>query len=143
MSEARSEVTEVITEKPSATEPGIEIMEEPSTSEKDGFQLQTINSYGTKADNLAENGGGETSVQPTIAPLSEDSVQDDDFIDPDNLGFKEKVLIRIFPFILKYPWLRNKILKKKTENDGCKFIHSYKHPAKSFHLCISHSYYVF
>lgn len=101
-------------------------MEVPITSEKDGFQLETINNYGTKTNNMVENGGedGGASARPTVAPLSAtEEVQDDDFIDPDNLGLKEKVLLRIFPFILRFPWLRNKILKKKEEEDKCEMVY--------------------
>ncbi len=102
------------------------IVEMQSPTEKDGFQLDTINNYGTKIDGSnglidEENNEQALTSDGDGHPVSIEHIVDDDtFIDPDQLGIKEKLLLRLFPWLLRWPWFKKKILKKKKPDDKCK-----------------------
>lgn len=100
------------------------VMENPT--EKDGLQLETINNYGAKSDdgrNEVEFEDGSANRPDAMEKTTiDETIEDmDEFLDPDSLGMKEKLLLRVFPFLLRWPWFKKKLLKKKKEDDKCEW----------------------
>ena len=117
-------MSENTAESPVANEGLVEVVMENPT-EKDGLQLETINNYGAKSDDGVEfeNGSANRPDNPTAmeeATIDETIEDMDEFLDPDSLGMKEKLLLRVLPFLLRWPWFKKKLLKKKKkEDDKC------------------------
>ena len=87
-----------------------------SPSEKDDLELEASNDYGTKDTVVNEDHDTGITVERQESQSSERG--DDDFLEAEQLGMKEKLLIRLFPWVLKWPWFRKRLYKKK-ETDKC------------------------
>ena len=118
---------EVTAEVPETAD--LALLDMQSPTEKDGFQLDTINHYGTKAEDrqqsnngVAEEGNGEEVSITREGVSPHEDIEDDEFIDPEQLGMKEKLLLRMFPWLLRWPWFKKKIFQKKTPNDKCELL---------------------
>lgn len=97
--------------------------EQPSRTEKDELELETVNEYGTKA----ETNGDE--IKENMTPprgFSDGETTDDgnynsnDLIDEDEL--KQKWWIKLCPWLLKWPWLKRRLHRKKETKSGCDFL---------------------
>lgn len=97
--------------------------EQSSHTEKDGLELEVVNHYGTKPETIGDE-KKESVTTPTV--YSDGETTDDgnyssnDLIEEDDL--KQRWWIKLCPWLLKWPWLKRQLLKKKETKGGCAFL---------------------
>ena len=87
-----------------------------SPTEKDGLELGNVNGYGTKEDDSDEHTKEQFANSLEVPSTSVNDNEDSDYLDEEEE--KEKFWIKLFPWLLKWSWFRQRCYKKKK--DKCK-----------------------
>ena len=86
-------------------------------SEKEDLELQSCSHYGTNTTASCKKHIFTDTVTPGTEPTSE--TEPNDLVDEDSV--KELWWVKIFPFLLKWNWLRRRLAKKKGDKKSENF----------------------
>ena len=89
-----------------------------SPTEKDGLELGNVNGYGTKEDDSDEHTKEQFDNSLEVPSTTVNDNEDSDYLDEEEE--KEKFWIKLFPWLLKWSWFRQRCYKKKK--DKCKLL---------------------
>lgn len=97
--------------------------EQASRTEKDGLELEVVNHYGTKPETNEDEIKEDMTPPPAFSDgetTDDGNYSSNDLIEEDEL--KQRWWIKLCPWLLKWPWLKRRLLRKKETRSGCGFL---------------------